>query len=115
MLQKKKLIKEGLVISMQYSICRKNILAHELIGLQAKVIDSKDENKKGLHGRIVDETKHTLKLEEVNGKEKVLPKKEIVLEVEFLNGEKVEVNGKDLIGKAEDRVKEFWRKSHGRM
>lgn len=100
---------------MQYKICKENITAHEVIGLNAEVVQSEDVNKKGLEGKIVDETKETLRIEVENGEEKILPKKEVSLRLKLLNGEKIEVNGKELIGKPEDRIKESWRKAHGRM
>ena len=56
------------------SITKNNIHKHELIGLSAKVISSSDSSLKGISGKIVNETKKTLRIE-VDGKEKVLLKK----------------------------------------
>ncbi|MGH2638391.1 MAG: ribonuclease P protein component 1 [Rhabdochlamydiaceae bacterium] len=40
----------------------KNIVLHELIGLQAEVINSSDRSQIGIKGRIIDETKNLLYL-----------------------------------------------------
>lgn len=85
----------------------KKLLAHELIGLKVKVKESSDASRKGLTGKVVDETKHTLKIESGKG-EKTVPKKECVFE--FVSGkEKTEIEGKKLCLKPEDRIKEYWR------
>lgn len=94
-------------------ISKENILAHELIGLEARVIESSDLKRKGLQGRIVDETQHTLKIEKKSGKEIIVPKKEVVLEIILQNGEKIRVEGKRIEEKPEDRIKTFWRKKNG--
>ena len=93
-----------------YCISRENIFAHELIGLEATVKCSNDKNKEGLHGKIVDETKNLLVLETEKGL-KSLPKKECVFEFEIGN-EKAIVEGKKILDKPEDRVKNFWRKKN---
>ncbi len=93
-----------------YCITRENILMHELIGLDCSIIDSTDENKKGISGKIIDETKNTIKIKTKNG-EKILPKKEVILELK-LGKEKIIVEGKKIIGRSEDRVKLNWRKKN---
>ncbi len=45
------------------SITKNNIHKHELIGLSAKVISSSDSSLKGISGKIVNETKKTLRIE----------------------------------------------------
>ncbi len=87
-------------------ITRENILQHELIGLEAEVVGSSNSDLKGKKGRIVNETKNTLTIEE--GEDlKVLPKKEISLLVTLPEGENVKVEGKKLVARPEDRVKKF--------
>jgi len=82
-----------------YEINNKNILSHELIGLKVKVIKSNDPKKIGVNGLIIDETKNTIILQ--NGK--ILPKKECVFEFDI--NEKVEIDGKKIMKKPEDRIK----------
>lgn len=96
-----------------YEITRENLPAHELIGLNAKVVKSVDSKKIGVKGKVVNETKNILELENNNVIKKI-PKKEVVFEFEIGN-EKVKIAGKILNEKPENRVKEFWRKYHGKM
>ena len=71
-------------------------LGQSLIGSKIEVVDADNKNLIGLSGVVIDETQNTLVID--NGK-KVL-KAQVVLEVE---GKRV--NGKDLIGRVEDRLK----------
>lgn len=88
-----------------YEITKENILGHELIGLEVKVIESTDPKKTGIKGIVVDETQNTFIIV-FDGKEKIIPKKECDFEFN-LNGEKAEVKGKGIIRRSEDRTKEF--------
>lgn len=90
-----------------YQITPDNVLVHELIGLKARVTKSPDKSRVGLNGRIVDETLQTFVLETGKG-EKVLPKKEVWLEVD-LKGEKLEFDAARLSFRPEARTK-MWRK-----
>ncbi|MFH1240516.1 MAG: ribonuclease P protein subunit [Candidatus Diapherotrites archaeon] len=96
-----------------YEITQKNLPAHELIGLNAKVVKSVDSKKTGVKGKVVNETKNILELEN-NSVIKKIPKKEVVFEFEIGN-EKIIIDGKMLNEKPENRVKEFWRKYHGKL
>ncbi len=96
-----------------YQISADNIMGHEIIGLNAVVKDSSDKSRKGIRGKIVNETMNTFIIETKN-MEKSLPKKEISLEID-LGKEKVEIDGKLLVARPEERTKLFWRKYHGRM
>lgn len=94
----------------QYTITRENILAHELIGLEVSVSNSSDPNKKGIKGKVIDETKNVMVIES-NGIEKVVPKAEA--EFEFTLGkEKVKIKGDKILYKPEQRVKILWRKKN---
>jgi len=81
-----------------YTITKENLLNHEMIGLKIRVIESSDEKRKGVNGKIIDETKNTFVLEKG-----IVPKKECVFEFD-LNGEKVIINGKEILKKAENRL-----------
>lgn len=85
------------------SITKNNIHKHELIGLSAKVISSSDSSLKGISGKIVNETKKTLRIE-VDGKEKVLLKKGTVLLLNIKNQE-IKLNVSHLTFRPEDRIK----------
>ena len=55
----------------------KNIFPYGLIGKKIKVIDAYNKSNVSIQGKIVDETKSTIKLEQGNGKVITLLKGEI--------------------------------------
>ncbi len=57
---------------MAYS--NRNIVINELIGLNAKVLDSLDRKQAGISGTIVDETKNTLVFETKAGRKSIIKK-----------------------------------------
>lgn len=86
------------------SITPQNLVRHELISLLVRIAESTDQTQKGLKGRVIDETYNTLKIE-VKGKEKIIPKVNTVFIFTLPNKTKVEVEGKLLISRPEDRIK----------
>jgi ribonuclease P protein subunit POP4 len=87
------------------SITPENLVRHELIGLEAKIAKSTDPTQKGLKGKVIDETYNTIKIETKEGREKVIPKANTIFIFALPNGVKVEVEGKILISRPEDRIK----------
>ena len=85
-------------------ITPKNLVRHELIGLDVKIAESTDKTQKGLKGIVTDETYNTIKIES-GGKEKTIPKKNTIFIFTLPNGVKVQVDGKLLISRPEDRIK----------
>jgi len=83
----------------------KNVIREGLIGLSIKVIKAKNKSNEGIEGKIIDETKHTIKIKQKN-KEKMLMKKNITLEIPDKN---VRVKGDLLIGRPEERIKKKLR------
>ena len=81
----------------------KDIIKHELIGLKARVIDSKNKSNIGIVGKIIDETKNTIIIES-KGRRKRLFKNSIIIEVN-MNKRIVRIDGKMLIGRPKERVK----------
>ncbi len=81
-----------------------NILRHELIGLNATVARSSNPYLAGIRGRIIDETRNTLKLSTRRGV-RVVPKSVAVLRVSLPDGSIVEVEGARLVGRPENRLK----------
>ncbi|MCX6798750.1 MAG: ribonuclease P protein subunit [Candidatus Diapherotrites archaeon] len=86
-----------------YCITRKNLKAHELLGLEATVAESTDKSRVGMQGKIVNETKNTLVLETAHG-ERSLPKREVKLEI-ALGDEKASLDCSEIMQRPEDRVK----------
>ncbi|HLC45628.1 MAG TPA: ribonuclease P protein subunit, partial [archaeon] len=80
--------------------------AHELIGLEVQVSKSSNKSVQGIHGRVIDETRNTLKVEQGNGREKVVQKKNTLFK--FSIGEKSrEIEGNKITFKPEDRTKKL--------
>lgn len=84
-----------------------NVLRHELVGLNVRVIDASHEGYKCV-GRIVGETKKTIKVK-VGSRIKTLPKDSIVLELNLPEGCRVKVDGRLLLSRPEDRIKKKYR------
>ena len=85
------------------SVTAENIIRHELVGLDARTSGVTNSCQKRIKGTIVDETRNTLTLNQ-KGVDKIIAKGEASF-IFNLGGTLVEVEGKNLIGRPEDRVK----------
>jgi ribonuclease P protein subunit POP4 len=90
-------------------ITPKNIFRHELIGLPVKVVNSTHEGFIGIKGKVVDETKGTIRIETDNT-EKIIPKGAATFHFYLPDGNIVEIKGKIIIARPEDRIKKKFRK-----
>lgn len=88
-------------------ITPKNLIRHELIGLRAKVVESSNPSLLGIEGVIVDETKNMIVID-TGTKEVKIPKLNAKFHF-FLPKVKVEVSGRLLVGRPEDRIKKTFR------
>lgn len=86
------------------------IIQDEFIGLKLKVIKCKNPSCIGLSGRVIDETRNTFKILCENGEEKTLIKGDCVFHFTLPNKTVIEIDGKVLIGRPEDRVKKITRR-----
>ena len=85
-----------------------SIIQHEFIGLRVKVTDSSHSGYIGTIGEVINETRNTLTI--FNGeKEKIIVKGVSTLHF-YVGNDVVEIDGKNLIGKPEDRIKKRIRK-----
>ena len=84
-------------------ISPRNVLRHELIGLEASIVRSKNPSHRAVKGVIVDESMKTLIIEQ-DGEVKRVPKRDATFIIK-LPRDLVEVEGAALYGKPEDRVK----------
>jgi ribonuclease P protein subunit POP4 len=87
-----------------------NIFYHELIGLELEIVDSSNKSLIGLSGIVIDETKKTLKIETIKNEEKLIQKDVSIFHFLMPNGSKVEINGKILLNRPEDRIKKRYKK-----
>ncbi|KYH38714.1 MAG: hypothetical protein AYL28_002710 [Candidatus Bathyarchaeota archaeon B23] len=85
-------------------ITPKNILRHELIGLEVSVVEDANPHNVGVSGRVVDETRNTLIIED-DSRERCIAKHHATFRFRLPDGTLVEVEGSHLIGRPEDRVR----------
>jgi len=69
-----------------------------------KIKDSMDKTQKGISGKVIDESYNTFKIETAK-KEKTVTKGISVFIFTLPDGTKVQVDGKLLISRPEDRIK----------
>ncbi len=82
---------------------KKDIIRHEVIGLDVQVCKAKNPSLIGLRGKIVDETKSTITIKQ-NSKMKKILKEQAIFNIKV--GNKIfQVDGKLLVGRPEDRLK----------
>jgi len=84
-------------------VTAENITRHELIGLDARISGGSNKSQKRIKGIIINETRNTLTLNQ-KGVDKIIAKGDASF-IFNLGGTLVEVEGKNLIGRPEDRVK----------
>ena len=85
-------------------ITPQNLVRHELIDLDVEIKDSKNPSQIGLKGKVIGETYSTIQVETPKG-EKIIPKDITIFIFTLPNGTKVQVDGKVLICRPEDRIK----------
>jgi len=90
-------------------ITERNLVRHELIGLEVEVVKSTNKSQIGIKGKVVDETYKMLVIETEKGEKKVA-KKDCVFVFKIPSGKKVQVEGWLLVGKPEDRIKRKFSK-----
>lgn len=81
-----------------------DVIRHEFIGSEGKIAKSVHAGYVGIQGEIVDETKNTFTILHKN-KAKCIAKNTAVFNFKFTNGSIVEIDGKLLVGRPEDRLK----------
>ncbi len=93
-----------------------NIMHHELIGLDTKVVESTNKSLIGIEGRIVDETKNLLVLSN-DVREKKIPKScsSFIFTIPPVEGKRylpftLKVDGKLLLSQPENRIQTKFRK-----
>jgi len=81
-----------------------SIVQHEFIGLETKVVRSSNPHAVGISGKVVDETRNTFTILQ-NDDRKVVIKDTAVFEFVMPDGTVVEIDGKVIMGRPEDRIK----------
>jgi len=86
-----------------------DIIRYEFIGTEAKVVKSMNPSCVGIRGKVIDETKNTFTVLH-NGEKKMVVKDTAVFHFKFSDGTIVEIDGKLLVGRPEDRLKKRMRR-----
>jgi ribonuclease P protein subunit POP4 len=81
-----------------------DIIRHEFIGTEGKIAKSQNTSYVGIRGKVIDETKNTFTIL-YEGKPKSVIKNSAVFNFKFSDGTIVEIDGKLLVGRPEDRLK----------
>jgi ribonuclease P protein subunit POP4 len=84
-------------------ITSRNILRHELIGLNVKVVRDHNPCNVSLSGKVIDESRNTLVIRQ-GEQEKRIAKQNASFLFSLSEGD-VKVDGSALVGRPEDRVK----------
>jgi ribonuclease P protein subunit POP4 len=82
-----------------------SLVQQEFIGLKAKVVKSSNLDMMGITGKVVDETRNTFTISNNDGEKKVIIKDTAVFEFVIADGTIVEIDGKVIMGRPEDRIK----------
>jgi ribonuclease P protein subunit POP4 len=80
------------------------LIRHEFIGTEAKVSESNHSGYVGFSGKIIDETRNSFVILH-EGKRKTVLKESAVFHFKFPDGTIIEIDGKILVGRPEDRLK----------
>lgn len=81
-----------------------DVIRQEFIGTQSRITQSQHADYVGLHGQVIDETKNTFVLQHEGTKKRIV-KNSAVFNFRFSEGTVVEIEGKLLVGRPEDRLK----------
>lgn len=81
-----------------------DIINGEFIGTRGRVAESRHKDYVGISGEIVDESKNTFMIMH-KGKAKSVVKESAVFRFRLSDGTVVEIDGKLLVGRPEDRLK----------
>ena len=86
-----------------------DLLRQEFVGLDAKVVKSSNPSQTNISGKIIKETRNTLVILHKNT-EKTVIKDVVVFHFIMPNGAVVEIDGKAIVGRPENRLKKRIRR-----
>jgi len=81
-----------------------DIIRYEFIGTEGIIAESPHADYMGIHGEVIIETKNTFMILH-KGQAKRVPKNLAVFNFKFSDGTIVQIDGKLLVGRPEDRLK----------
>ncbi len=80
------------------------IINAEFIGTKCKVTESRHSSYVGIKGEVIDESRNTFTILQ-SGKPKSIVKEAALFQFGYSDGTVVEIDGKLLVGRPEDRLK----------
>ena len=86
-----------------------DIIRYEFIGSQGRVTQSPHKDYIGMCGAVTTETRNTFTLQ-YEGKERSVIKKSAIFNFKFDDGTTVQIDGKLLVGRPEDRLKKTMKR-----
>lgn len=105
-------------------ISPRNLIHHELIGLEAEVVESTNNTQIGIKGKVIDETKNMLRFDVGGGRTRMVPKSHthFIFTIPKINGRrylpdekvKVKVDGTLLLSQPENRIQTKFKKTFRR-
>jgi ribonuclease P protein subunit POP4 len=85
------------------------VIQGEFIGLDTKIAKSHNSSLVKMKGKVIDETRNTFVILS-QGEQKIIPKDVAVFHFTMKDGTVVEIDGKLLLGRPEDRLKKRIRR-----
>jgi len=85
------------------------IIQDEFIGLEVKVAKCTNRDCEGVKGKVIDETRNTFILTHEGIKRRVI-KETSIFHFKYPDGTVVEIDGKLLVGRPEERIKKIIRR-----
>lgn len=86
-----------------------DIICREFVGVDTEITKSRHQDSVGMSGKIIDETRNTFTISS-EGKRKVVAKDFASFRFSFRDGTIVEIHGRLLVGRPEDRLKKNIRR-----
>jgi ribonuclease P protein subunit POP4 len=81
-----------------------DIINGEFIGTEGSIAESRHSGYVGISGKVIDESKNTFTILQDGKRNKVI-KEAVVFRFRFCDGAVVEIDGRLLVGRSEDRLK----------
>ena len=81
-----------------------DVIREEFIGTNVQISSSPHSGYLGINGEVIGETRNTFTLNK-EGQTKQIVKDQAIFQFQFSDGTVVEIDGKLLVGKPEDRLK----------
>lgn len=81
----------------------RDVIRHELIGLEAEIVKAKNPSLVGIKGKIIDETRNTITIRQEKKMKRIL-KEQAVFNIKVEN-RIIQLDGKLLVGRPEERIK----------